>query len=259
MQPLDPQGTALFEGVLKKWEMSYPGVPYSDDMLGHLHGVFCFMYDRWTKIKSALPDDMSRNLNLVNDADKVIEMELVEEAGITGLIPACGNGCSYCCKSEKIVANPIEIRSILFEVLGMPDSKRAPLVKQILSSTQTESVNQGARGAPCAMLVNNQCSIYSVRPMACRGYFSAAAKQCEDRLGGVNLVVSGFPLARFVEYTANALINSGAQMMEYEINSILKMLFSDTNLREQWKAGNMKLGPESMLEYMQLAYAYRTS
>ncbi len=84
---------------------------------------------------------------------------------------ACKKGCSNCCLTHRdIPVYPIEIVGIYWYVI---EKVKEPLRTQIKSS-----LIKHRKGEPCPFLINNACSIYSMRPLACR-QFNVFGKSCE--------------------------------------------------------------------------------
>lgn len=86
---------------------------------------------------------------------------------------ACGNGCSDCCKINVMISQ-LEANFIERET-GI---KPAKLTGGLLHPQEK------FLGSPCPFLKNNSCSIYEVRPFACRKHFSfdTTAYWCEATL-----------------------------------------------------------------------------
>lgn len=78
---------------------------------------------------------------------------LTEDIARTGRTPACLKGCACCC-SQPIPVTPPEIIAIALHLnrSGYPEKKQLP------------------PPADCIFLKNGSCSIYPVRPIACRRY-----------------------------------------------------------------------------------------
>jgi Fe-S-cluster containining protein len=97
---------------------------------------------------------------------------------------ACKEGCAWCCRLHVTLTVP--------EVIAIADYLRATLPATELESLkarvteldqETHGLNpwQRARtGLPCALLVEGRCSVYPVRPLACRGWNSYDAARCEQ-------------------------------------------------------------------------------
>jgi len=86
---------------------------------------------------------------------------------------ACKRGCSNCCQTHRdIPVYPIEIVGIYWYVIEK--------IKQPLRSKIKASLINHKKGSSCPFLINNACSIYQMRPLACR-QFNVFGKPCGER------------------------------------------------------------------------------
>lgn len=100
--------------------------------------------------------------------------------------PYCNKGCHWCC-CLQVSTSPMEVFCIADYLLSnKPQQYIAELIiklaaiKEITCNlTQQEHV---LKKISCPLLSAGECSIYSVRPMSCRGYYSYSAEQCEKEL-----------------------------------------------------------------------------
>jgi Fe-S-cluster containining protein len=85
---------------------------------------------------------------------------------------ACTKGCSHCCKIHKdIPIYPLELVGISWYVTEkISGSEREILMDHLRNYSEN---------SPCPFLVNNICSIYPMRPLACR-QFNVFGKVCDD-------------------------------------------------------------------------------
>jgi len=100
--------------------------------------------------------------------------------------PACHSGCSHCCYQAVGVSVP--------EVFAIYAHLRATRAEGVLDATvrrirdadeQTQGLTSAERlspDLPCPFLESERCSIYEVRPLACRGANSLDAAACERTL-----------------------------------------------------------------------------
>lgn len=106
-----------------------------------------------------------------NPKAKVILLRVMADnvvAAGRGITP-CKTGCSHCCKMPTLLG--------LAEAQQIARETGAPLATPKL----TANPDMRYRGVPCTFLVNDACSIYAVRPFACRIHVSvdADALLCE--------------------------------------------------------------------------------
>lgn len=95
----------------------------------------------------------------------------IKKAEKTGKKLACSRGCSNCCETHRdIPVYPIEIVGIYWYVIEkIEDPLRAEIKTSLIKHK---------KGEKCPFLVQNICSIYPVRPLACR-QFNVFGKSCE--------------------------------------------------------------------------------
>lgn len=102
-------------------------------------------------------------LNAFHIVDEGIKSELKKEEIRRNQKVACKKRCSNCCLRAVIPLNPLESQGISWYVSEkLQNPVRQDLKKQLL--THSEST-------VCPFLVSNICSIYTVRPLACRTFF----------------------------------------------------------------------------------------
>ena len=94
---------------------------------------------------------------LAGDASARAEMERVQ----------CRRGCAFCCHVD-VVVTPLEAIRLAGAMRrgDVPDRRAAAQGKR-------------TRNAPCALLIDNVCSAYVLRPFACRALFSPDVAACE--------------------------------------------------------------------------------
>jgi uncharacterized protein len=90
----------------------------------------------------------------------------------------CKKGCAWCCYFE-VDAFPQETFRIVRELQSRGDT--APTVAALESYVEkTKDARNFRRSEPCPFLVENACSIYTVRPMMCRKCNSLDVEKCKD-------------------------------------------------------------------------------
>jgi len=99
---------------------------------------------------------------------------------------ACRAGCDHCCYQPVGLTPPEALaihahlqQTLASEALAAVAERLAQRARETrgLSSAQRFSPDQ-----PCPFLSSGQCSIYEVRPLACRGMNSLDAEECQTRL-----------------------------------------------------------------------------
>lgn len=96
----------------------------------------------------------------------------IEKYEKSGKKLACRRGCSCCCKTHRdIPVYPIEIVGIYWYVI---EKTKEPIRTKIKSSLILHKKDE-----PCPFLIDNVCSIYPMRPLACR-QFNVFGKPCAE-------------------------------------------------------------------------------
>jgi Fe-S-cluster containining protein len=99
---------------------------------------------------------------------------------------ACRAGCDHCCH-VVVGVTPPEALTIFEHVKRTFSSEAFERLRQRVAEflELTRALSSSARFAPeypCVFLEDGCCSIYEVRPLACRGMNSLDATECESRL-----------------------------------------------------------------------------
>lgn len=122
------------------------------------------------------PDDEARHpwLSILLDAYHVIDVgvsiELEQEEEKRRVRVTCRKGCSNCCLRPNVPMTPLEELGISWFVTEkLQGDVREAIRKQLLIHRDT---------LQCPFLIDSLCSIYPVRPVACRIFF-VFGKQCQ--------------------------------------------------------------------------------
>lgn len=94
----------------------------------------------------------------------------------------CGAGCSACCHQDVEATIP-EAILVAAQIGGAADPRHGAILAEAEASLSDAAQNAGPR--PCPLLQENRCSIYDMRPLACRAVFSPDAKKCHDSLASM--------------------------------------------------------------------------
>lgn len=82
-----------------------------------------------------------------------------------GNVP-CRAGCSHCCNMATIIS----VQEA--EMIAAASGRTMATVPQAVFAQDDEIDRVKYKGVPCPLLVDNQCSVYAVRPFACRKHYS---------------------------------------------------------------------------------------
>jgi len=132
------------------------------------------------------PDDEARNewLPMLLDAYEVIDrgifLALQREKRKTGRRPVCKAGCGGCCATHTdIPIYPLEMVGIYWYVLEKMDpALRTALMPKLDGRSAPTSGSVSGLG-PCPFLSDSRCTVYPVRPVACR-QFIVFNRPCGD-------------------------------------------------------------------------------
>ena len=96
---------------------------------------------------------------------------------------ACKDGCDYCCYPPVSAVVP-EVANIVAYVLSqLPEAEQQRLSKRVAEVyAQVDRMTGEERAAAnvaCPYLERGRCSIYPVRPLACRGFNSSSKEACQ--------------------------------------------------------------------------------
>lgn len=96
---------------------------------------------------------------------------------------ACKAGCGFCCY-YKVEARAHEVLLVRDYILKHFPAEKIAAVKESLSANATiirslTPEQHLVTNLKCALLDNNQCSVYPTRPFRCRNFHSTDADACE--------------------------------------------------------------------------------
>ena len=166
---------------------------------------------------------------------------------------ACREGCAWCCYKTVGTVAP--------EVLRIAGHLRQTLTPEQLRTTQARikalmdqrrALRSGRRSharLPCALLVEDRCSVYPVRPLTCRGFNSSDARQCERSLepGSLAVVPSYAPQQRLYTFVLDGM-RAGLSELHLdgellELTAALDIALTVPNAAERWLAGEKVFAP----------------
>jgi Fe-S-cluster containining protein len=162
---------------------------------------------------------------------------------------ACREGCAWCCYSQVGVSAP--------EVLRIAEYLRTALSPDDLAATSQRlaALDEKVRGMsnlqraevalPCALLVNDRCSVYSVRPIACRKCHSTDASVCERSFKettnslSIPMFYSVFERVGHVQDGLLAgLSEAGLKADLHELTTALRIALETPDAAERWLRGD---------------------
>jgi Fe-S-cluster containining protein len=159
----------------------------------------------------------------------------------------CKSGCAWCCYQSVEATIPEAI--LIAEQLRDPaDPRRA----KVLAAARESEAGQSPRGKPCALLVDNRCSVYEDRPLMCRGVMAADGDACHASylaaLAGQDAPVEIFALAQYFVLGDQAgmrgiLKDMGLQYDRIELVPAVAAILRDPGIIDRWLAREPAFGP----------------
>lgn len=155
---------------------------------------------------------------------------------------ACRKGCGWCC-TVRVTATAPEIFNAARHIRASKPELVARLMAESRLTNGLENVARADLRRWCPLLAADQtCSIYEVRPSACRSVMSPQVSHCLDGFDGKR---DDFQLfARPLELNGwfgcavlAALRGRGLAAEKYELTHGLTIALADAGAEEAWRAG----------------------
>jgi Fe-S-cluster containining protein len=161
---------------------------------------------------------------------------------------SCKAGCSYCCHYHVMIT-ATEAFAITEALAKMTAAERQVIQDRIRITAERASTltrDEYLRtNVECAMLVDGKnCSVYQVRPIACRGHHSADVSICKETFDDVNSPALA-PKDRVRELFFRVFENgqllenhrAGVDTTKYEMHAALLEAISNPAAAKRWRAG----------------------
>lgn len=158
------------------------------------------------------------------------------QAAAAGPVPDCTAGCAHCCH-VRVEATEPEIFHIAQHLAAEPADKLKHLTARLRQ--HVTRAQDGTTRQPCSFLQADRCSIYDVRPAACRKAHSLSVQHCATQapeipqnlrlLLDAEALMAGTALAyRDVQLPANAR----------ELNAAVLAALTDVAAQDRWYQGD---------------------
>jgi Fe-S-cluster containining protein len=160
---------------------------------------------------------------------------------------ACREGCAWCCHQTVGVAAPevLRIAAHLRQTLS-PQDLEATRARVRERAAQRQALRPDRRSRarlPCALLVDDRCAAYPVRPLTCRGFNSDDAARCERELqtGGRVASPSYEPQQRLCTFVLDGM-RAGLEETRLsgdllELSAALDIALAEPDAADRWLAG----------------------
>lgn len=161
----------------------------------------------------------------------------------------CKSGCSYCCH-YRVIASAAEILTIAGFIHKLALNEQTQVVKRLranasatagLSAQQHESTN-----VECALLQDNKCLAYDVRPFACRRHHSMNVAACKETFDdpqspaqNIQSVERLAVAAGVINAHAAGSVRAGLDSNMYELGAALFAAMTDASSGARWKRGKV--------------------
>jgi Fe-S-cluster containining protein len=207
----------------------------------------------WHELTEAARARVGVNLGVGVDSTKVCAaidaLIVLGDAGAASgsCRTACSKGCSYCCHMRAVVTAPEVLRIAAFIEETFSVEEREALARRVAATDeQAHGMSDEAWGAarvPCPLLVANECSVYSVRPLDCRAYNSRSVTACRNAFESYAKWDVPVDAEHQLSYKCvqagllYALAGSGRSAWLLELTAALRILLEDPNAAVRWCAG----------------------
>jgi Fe-S-cluster containining protein len=165
--------------------------------------------------------------------------------------PACSRGCSYCCYGARLdVSAPEALLIVEHQRERLSPAEFVAFRERVLAEAErVRPLNLEQRAleqSPCVLLdvASAECSIYEIRPLACRHHHSLEVGPCkenhEDPAGEHYAAVDpelqrDGQLSQFA--LQHALAGLGLDESTYELTNALALILRDEAAAAGWQKG----------------------
>ncbi|SDO73411.1 Putative zinc-or iron-chelating domain-containing protein [Rhodoferax sp. OV413] len=160
----------------------------------------------------------------------------------------CAAGCSHCCHA-RVEAMAPEIFQIAGELAARPPLEQAETVARLEAYLAVQTQDASPQDAPwscrpaCPFLIDQLCSIYAVRPAACRKAHSRDVAACASDAA---LIPQSLELAVHAEAlqlgTAAAYRQRGLDAQPHELVQAVLLALRDPSALSRWQDGEPVFG-----------------
>ena len=200
------------------------------------------------KILSGSPTALS-TLELARSINELTDRSIrqVHAACHDGHRVACRSGCTYCCMVPVAASAPEVLAIATFVREWFDEERQAALDRRVeanISATEGMDMSQRDRvRLDCPFLEAGKCTVYEVRPIACRGYSSYSVEDCREDYEHPGTGVEGHAngLRELVfgairEGLAVACKSASVEHRLLELVRAYKIASEDSTLAENWRS-----------------------
>jgi hypothetical protein len=181
--------------------------------------------------------------------------QTVDEVTVNAPRLGCKSGCAWCCHQSVEVTIP-EAILIAGELADPADPRRQTMLDSAERFRGASMIERFRARQPCALLVDNRCSVYDNRPLLCRGMMAPDAAACQAShlaaLDGKDLPVELFAIAQYFVLGDQAglrgiLRDMGLQDDLVDLTQAVAAILRDPGIIDRWLAREAAFGPEMVV------------
>ena len=201
------------------------------------------------EIPVAQPDELNWILSqAIQSYDSLLE-EIKAERPPSGPF-ACAQGCNTCCWQPELSLSAVEVFCIAEHIeKTFSDEQLAALQRRLEEIGRAKADTAGVTPQPlyrCPLLSEQGCTVYAVRPFACRGHHSYDLAQCEEakRTGFTVPVIHQYgeqvaAAQMVVVALRQSLLENGLEADLLDLHLAIKIALDDPATRQRWLAGEI--------------------
>jgi Fe-S-cluster containining protein len=164
----------------------------------------------------------------------------------------CKSGCAWCCY-RSVEATIPEAILVALQLADPGDPRRARILAHAAQFRGLDESERRRTGKPCALLVDNRCSVFDDRPLMCRAIMASDGEQCRAAhvasLMGKESPIEVFAYAHYFMLGDQAgmrgiLRDMGLQDDLVELTQAVAAILDDPGLVDRWLARQRVFGPE---------------
>lgn len=158
-------------------------------------------------------------------------------AAAGGWVPDCQAGCAHCCRVRVEATDP-EILHIARRLRQWPAPQLQVAMARLRAHVAAQAEPPTGAVHYCSFLVNQRCSIYEVRPAACRKAHSLAVGQCASHAPQIPQDLKLLTEAEaLMAGTAAAYEQVHLPATAHELNAAVLAALSDDTAQARWYRG----------------------
>jgi Fe-S-cluster containining protein len=186
--------------------------------------------------------DMARGTHELTDRS----IKKVHAACHDGHRVACRSDCTYCCMVPVAASAPEVLAIAAFVRERFDEARQAALDRRVeVNIAATEGMDMSQRDRvrlDCPFLEAGKCTVYEVRPIACRGYSSYSVEDCREDYEhpgtGVEGHTNGLRELVFGAIREGLAIACKSVSVEHRLLELVrayKIASEDSTLAETWR------------------------